>query len=228
MLNLFKTVCPQFVEHRWEYLYETLDWVAPRKSALELLKLRDFSNAAAERDNPSQNEQHQLSSKHLELLTNLCDDGSITARRFWAMCGLTKILSDWGHHVSGYLHGCPCHDVGDRPKKKQRRRKDVEFLERKEEELFFETCPMAGRMAVPLAAGYPKIAMQGDDRLRVAGHNGEGPDLEVIWNVGERLDRRRRGLRGREKEHLSSGYRRCRREGLAVYGNNREWGVEAR
>ena len=160
MLNLFKTVCPQFVEHRWEYLYETLDWVAPRKAALEFLKLRDFSSAAAERDNPSQNESHQLSSKHLELLTNLCDDGSITARRFWAMCGLTKILSDWGHQVSGYLHGCPCHDVGDRPKKKQRRRKDVEFLERKEEELQHETCPMAGRMAVPLAAGYPKMAMQ--------------------------------------------------------------------
>lgn len=156
-LSLFKTVCPQFVEHRWEYLYETLEWVAPRKRALEFLKLKDFSTAAAERDNPSHTEQHQLSSKHLELLSNLCDDGP-GARRFWAMCGLAKILSDWGHGVSRFLHGCPCHDMNDRPKK--RKKKDVDFLARKEAEDKEAACPMAGRMAVPLAAGYPKLALE--------------------------------------------------------------------
>jgi hypothetical protein len=157
LVGLFKTVCPQFVEHRWEYLFETLEWVAPRKSALEFLKLRDFTNAAAERENPSQNEQHHLSSKHLELLTSLCDDG-VAARRFWAMCGLCKILSDWGHGVTGFLHGCPCHDWKERPKK--RMKKDVEFLEKKEEADRQTNCPMSGRMAVPLAAGYPKSALQ--------------------------------------------------------------------
>ena len=157
MLSLFKTICPQFVEHRWEYLYETLEWIAPRQSALEFLKLKDFANAADERDNPAQNEQHQLSSKQLELLTNLCDGGP-KARCFWAMCGLTKILSDWGHQVSGFLHGCPCHDAKERPKK--RRRKDLEFLEGEEAKELEESCPMTGRMAVPLAAGYAKFALQ--------------------------------------------------------------------
>ena len=123
LAGLFKSICPQFVEHRWEYLFETLEWVAPRKSALEFLKLRDFTNAAAERENPSRSEQHHLSSKHLELLSSLCDDG-LAARRFWAMCGLCKILSDWGHGVTGFLHGCPCHAGKERPKK--RRKKDVE------------------------------------------------------------------------------------------------------
>ena len=77
---------------------------------------------------------------------------------FWAMCGLCKILSDWGHGVTRFLHGCPCHAGKERPKK--RRKKDVEVLEKKEESDRQTNCAMTGRMAVPLAAGYPKSALQ--------------------------------------------------------------------
>ena len=156
LCDLFKTLCPEFVDHRWEYLYDALAWAVPREKALQFLKLHDFSSPAAKEDE----NQHQLSAKHLELLQELGHENKRSCR-FWAIAGLCRILAHWGHNVTGYLHGCLCHQgkVAQEPSKKKRK-KDPEHLRRLEEEAARQKCPMAGRMGVALACGYHKRAIQ--------------------------------------------------------------------
>ena len=120
MCDLFKTLCPEFVDHRWEYLYDALEWAVPREKALQFLKLHDFSSPAAKEDE----NQHQLSAKHLELLQELGHENKRSCR-FWAIAGLCRILAHWGHNVTGYLHGCLCHQgkVAQEPSKKRSEKK---------------------------------------------------------------------------------------------------------
>ena len=124
LADLFRVVCPQFVEHRWQYLYECVQWVLSRKAALQYLKLNDIAQSG-ERDS-GESDKHQLSSRHLELLANLSASNE-QSLRFWTTAGLTMILATWGHRVSGYLHSCPCHPLpsnkdANRERAKQRDR----------------------------------------------------------------------------------------------------------
>ena len=130
--KLFKTICPSFVEHRWNYLFETLDWLLPRKQALEYMKLQDLGEQG----------DKELTARELELLGNITQHkDSLEALRFWATAELAKQLANWGHRVSGVLHGCPCH-----PERRGRRRLD-------DGQDPPPICSMAGRMGVPLANG---------------------------------------------------------------------------
>lgn len=165
LADLFRVVCPQFVEHRWQYLYECVQWVLSRKAALQYLKLNDIAQSG-ERDS-GESDKHQLSSRHLELLANLSASNE-QSLRFWTTAGLTMILATWGHRVSGYLHSCPCHPLpsnkdANRERAKQRDRLWFQDVMTKPEDA---CCPMAGRMAVALASGYVQHAL---DNLKRAG-----------------------------------------------------------
>ena len=165
LADLFRVVCPQFVEHRWQYLYECVQWVLSRKAALQYLKLNDIAQSG-ERDS-GESDKHQLSSRHLELLANLSASNE-QSLRFWTTAGLTMILATWGHRVSGYLHSCPCHPLpsnkdANRERAKQRDRLWFQDVMTKPEDA---CCPMAGRMAVALASGYAQHAL---DNLKCAG-----------------------------------------------------------
>ena len=114
------------MEHRWQYLYECVAWVLPRKAALQYLKLDDIVDGEVSARDPSgECEQFQLSSRHLELLANLSKSNE-QSNSFWALAGLSSVLASWGHDVSKFLHSCPCHppeksDERERkPKKKKR------------------------------------------------------------------------------------------------------------
>ena len=108
--KLFKDKCPQFVLHRWQYLYETLHWLIPRQAALRFLNLEELG---------SRDEPEKLTSRDLDLLRALTEreGDSVEALKFWALAAVTQQLAYWGHRVSGVLHGCPCH-----PKRRGKRR----------------------------------------------------------------------------------------------------------
>ena len=137
-VQLFRTVCPSFVEHRWEYVFETLEWLLPRKHALSFMSLRDL----AERDDK------EMSHRELDLLGDLTAAESMPALRFWATAALAKQLADWGHRVSGVLHGCPCHPRGRTDSACRSSSSSSSSISNSSNQ-----CPMAGRMAVPLAVG---------------------------------------------------------------------------
>ena len=71
MASLFKTICPSFVEHRWQFLFETLSWIAPRQQCLAYLKLEELSGGREDGDGQ---DAALLSSNQLELLAGLCGD----------------------------------------------------------------------------------------------------------------------------------------------------------
>ena len=150
----------------------------PRQSALQYLKLHDFLGGSERQGQPmSQDEKHMLSARHLELLANLCDDTGTNAQslKFWAMCGLAKCLANWGHSVTGFLHGCPCHPIVPGLERQPKRRK--KYRQDEVEQALFDdrqsnsnVCPMTGRMAVPLASGFAQLAVQELRSLNIPSH----------------------------------------------------------
>ena len=165
------------VEHRWQYLYEVLDWVLPRKSALQYLKLNDILEGSTRDDVGGDGEKHQLSSRHLELLATLVEHNEKSCR-FWALAGLANVLASWMHQVTRFLHGCPCHpnfkdDSEKQPKKRRKLDLDCFFEHNADEEA---SCPMLGRMAVPLASGFVKHSLQALSCAQIPAHTQEAID----------------------------------------------------
>lgn len=92
---LFRQLCPPFVDHRWEYLYETLAWVLPRKQAFMYLRLDDFTSSASSR-NP-EDDDDSLTVQQMQLLANLSED-CLESAEFWAIAvfgGLGPLVF-WG------------------------------------------------------------------------------------------------------------------------------------
>lgn len=151
LADLFRVVCPKFVDSRWHYLYDTLAWVVPRQGALRYLRLDELESQG--RDAEGRDTDFQLSSSQLELLASLCGGPNFAQARFWAMAGLIRCLAEWGHRFAYVLHKCPCHSKwgsgGERRK---------------------ETCPMEGRMGVPLASGLADDALDRLNSLNIPPH----------------------------------------------------------
>ena len=142
---LFRQLCPPFVDHRWEYLYETLAWVLPRKQAFMYLRLDDFTSSASSR-NP-EDDDDSLTVQQMQLLANLSED-CLESAEFWAIAELCQSLAAWGHWFSGVSHGCPCHSLAER-------RESTTF-----------SCAMTGRTGVLLACGLPQVALTKLDDAR--------------------------------------------------------------
>eukprot|EP00438_Fugacium_kawagutii_P030653 Skav221859 [mRNA] locus=scaffold1175:374498:380999:- [translate_table: standard] len=167
LASVFKVICPQFVEHRWQYLYECVEWVLPRKNALQYLKLNDIVEGSQRGDTGGDNEKFQLSSRHLELLANLSSNNE-QSLRFWATAGLAGVLASWGHSVSKALHSCPCHQRDPkRTTRKKRGRHVFEDVMTREET---SVCPMAGRIGVMLASGYIEHSLQALKQVGIPDH----------------------------------------------------------
>ena len=163
MASLFKTICPSFVEHRWQFLFETLSWIAPRQQCLAYLKLEELSGGREDGDGQ---DAALLSSNQLELLAGLCGDAvhNVDSLKFWALTGLARLLADWGARFSWSLHSCPCHprrlrrsEVDEAAKSGKRGGKTV-------------PCAMEGRMCVPLAAGLAEVAIQRLNAIGIPAH----------------------------------------------------------
>jgi len=152
-------------------LYECVQWVLPRKAALQYLKLDDIVDGEASARDPSgECEKFQLSSRHLELLANLSKSNE-QSNSFWALAGLGSVLASWGHDVSNFLHSCPCHPPEkseERERKtKKRRGTMVEDIMHREDDT---SCPMGGRMGVAMASGYMRRAVDNLKRAQVPEH----------------------------------------------------------
>ena len=159
------------MEHRWQYLYECVQWVLPRKAALQYLKLDDIVDGEASARDPSgECEKFQLSSRHLELLANLSKSNE-QSNSFWALAGLGSVLASWGHDVSNFLHSCPCHppEKSEQRERKTKKRRGtmVEDIMHREDDT---SCPMGGRMGVAMASGYMRRAVDNLKRAQVPEH----------------------------------------------------------
>ena len=123
----------------------------PRQGALRYLRLDELESQG--RDAEGRDTDFQLSSSQLELLASLCGGPNFAQARFWAMAGLIRCLAEWGHRFAYVLHKCPCHSKwgsgGERRK---------------------ETCPMEGRMGVPLASGLADDALDRLNSLNIPPH----------------------------------------------------------
>ena len=145
-------------------MYESLSWVMPRQEALRYMRM-DVFGAGSDKSGGDDEPGEPLSSSHLELLRNICDPNSLDGQIFWVMGHLCRRLASWGHDVSGFLHGCLCHTMQDRREEKeaksQNKRKRPTIADSAEE------CPMKGRMAVALAAGFAEEAIEQLQALKV-------------------------------------------------------------
>ena len=148
MASLFKTICPSFVEHRWQFLFETLSWIAPRQQCWKSCQADATMGMVRTRLSRAQNQ--------LELLAGLCGDAvhNVDSLKFWALTGLARLLANWGARFSWSLHSCPCHprrlrrsEVDEAAKSGKRGGKTV-------------PCAMEGRRCVPLNAGLAEVAVQ--------------------------------------------------------------------
>ena len=152
-------------------MYECVQWVLPRKDALQYLKLDDIVDGEASARDPSgECEKFQLSSRHLELLANLSKSNE-QLNSFWALAGLGSVLASWGHDVSNFLHSCPCHppEKSEQRERKTKKRRGtmVEDIMHREDDT---SCPMGGRMGVAMASGYMRRAVDNLKRAQVPEH----------------------------------------------------------
>ena len=82
----------------------------PFDEASGFLKLKDFQGSAHREGSTEQRcPDDLLAAKHLELVGRLCDKKDVRSARFWATCGLARIMSEWGHSVPRSLHKYPGH-----------------------------------------------------------------------------------------------------------------------
>lgn len=105
--KMFETACPTFIKHRWEYRYEVITWMTSRSHFLiwlldpcSLRGREDLGDGFGDPDYSFSDAEIRC----LQLLTT--DDG---AARFWALAQSQRLLCEWGHDVSNWLHGCHCH-----------------------------------------------------------------------------------------------------------------------
>ena len=113
-------------------LFETLDWVLPRRETLKYMALDTL-------------DESEPSSGLLAALTSGSGGGSgsssdaLSSLRFWCTAFLAKRLADWAQKCAGVLHGCPC-----QPERRGNGRQEGANKQ--------PSCPIAGRMSVPLAS----------------------------------------------------------------------------
>ena len=182
--SLFRTICPRFTEHRWEFLFETLDWVMTHKAALMLVQMEDHMGEPTEETSSNPNIRDLLTAREIQLLGCLSTSAqeSTESALFWATASLTELLAQWGHWFSSSIHHCPCHRIEGKPKigKKQLKKQTQTQNQKKamtqgnqvvaggdhvltvaatEIDDSPGQCPMIGRTAVLLASGLPDFAI---------------------------------------------------------------------
>ena len=124
--------CPVFIQHRWQYRYEVLQWICERE---QLLMLLDPATVKAGRDREEDvSDENDFTDMDVEALRLLYADPTSSAT-FWALAYSMLVLCRWGHEVIGWLHGCWCH-----PTKSQR-------------DTLKKPCPWNGRRLIELSCG---------------------------------------------------------------------------
>ena len=105
--KMFETSCPTFIKHRWEYRYEVVTWMSRRSQFLIWLLDPSAIGGRSEQRDGFGDPDYSFSDAEircLELLTT--DHGAAT---FWSLLHAQRLLCEWGHDVSLWLHGCHCH-----------------------------------------------------------------------------------------------------------------------
>ena len=152
---LFKHVCPSYTEHRWHYLYDTLEWIVPRRAALGLLKLDDLLQG----ENSSKaDSEHSLSKAEWEMLRCMQSDQKYAAL-FWTMAGHSQQLAQWGKTFAVKLHSCPCRCKEEKKQQLGLGRSERDSHARDDAGRPPKSCPMIGRAGVLLASGLADVAI---------------------------------------------------------------------
>ena len=104
--KMFESPCPTFIKHRWEYRFEVIRWMTHRSQFLiwlldpQSLRGRDQNDGFGDPD-------YAFSDAEIRCLEVLTTDHG--AAQFWALAHSQRLLCEWGHDVSQWLHGCHCH-----------------------------------------------------------------------------------------------------------------------
>ena len=106
--KMFETCCPTFIKHRWQYRYEVLTWVTGRSAFLMWLDPTSISS----RDDG--NPEYVFSDAEIKCLELLFNDVRVSSC-FWALAHAMRLLCEWGHGLSGWMHGCHCHPSKEAP-----------------------------------------------------------------------------------------------------------------
>ena len=109
--SMFETCCPTFVKHRWHYRYEVLLWITHRSAFLMWL---DPSTISGRDDDSFGNPDYSFSDAEVKCLDLLFTD-KLVAACFWSLAHAMLLLCRWGHHLSGWMHGCHCHPTKEEP-----------------------------------------------------------------------------------------------------------------
>lgn len=104
--KMFETPCPTFIKHRWEYRYEVLTWMVHRSQFLIWL-LEPSSLRGRDDQGDGFGDDYTFSDAEIRCLEVLTTDHG--AATFWALAYSQRLLCQWGHQVSSWLHGCHCH-----------------------------------------------------------------------------------------------------------------------
>jgi hypothetical protein len=107
--KMFETSCPSFIKHRWEYRYEVLKWMTHRSHFLIWLLEPDSIRGRENSGDGFGDPDYTFSDAEIRCLEVLTTDAG--AATFWALAHAQRLLCEWGHDVSGWLHGCHCHQT---------------------------------------------------------------------------------------------------------------------
>ncbi len=107
MMDLFNTLCPQWVEHRWQYQLDVFTWQLKRRSAIIRLwaLIPAFST-------PEDRAKHESSFTDKEKAAiDRITSGDAACADYWMKVYCLEGLCRWGGYVRGWLHGCFCHQT---------------------------------------------------------------------------------------------------------------------
>lgn len=110
--KMFESACPTFVKHRWGYRYEVLKWMSTRSEFLMWLDPTSIGESRSAEDNFG--DPDYVFTDELRCLKILFTDKSAAAC-FWGLANAMRLLCEWGHDLSGWLHGCYCHPTKEDP-----------------------------------------------------------------------------------------------------------------
>ena len=136
--RMFQSPCPTFVQHRWHYRFEVLQWMICRSSFLQWLDPASIASSG----NGDANPEYSFSDAEIRCLTLLFTDKCVT-EFFWSLACAQQLLCKWGHDVSGWLHGCHCHAT-------------AEAKERLRKETGSSSCRWSGRRLIEFASSGPE------------------------------------------------------------------------
>ena len=102
----FDDLCPAWVPHRWKYKLEIYEWLLERRDTIRyLFPLLPEETSTEQEAHPD----HSFTDVEMEAILIVAKD-TPESERYWLSLELVHPVHAWGGRLSGFLHGCDCHE----------------------------------------------------------------------------------------------------------------------